>query len=164
MSIQVKRILVAKDLSKEASNVIRYALELGSKFDAQVHVLHVMPTVDHAVLNMVAIAMGPDKLAKFNADNEAGLAEQTRKQLNEILEEEKRLADFELNKDPQIEVHHGEPAPMILTVADRIDADLIILGSHSKGRLHYAFLGSVAEKILRKSQRAVFIVPPVVGM
>lgn len=164
MSIQVKRILVAKDLSKEASNVIRYALELGSKFDAQVHVLHVMPTVDHAVLNMVAIAMGPDKLAKFNTDNEAGLAEQTRKQLNEILEEEKKLADFELNQDPQIEVHHGEPAPMILTVADRIDADLIILGSHSKGRLHYAFLGSVAEKILRKSQRAVFIVPPVVGM
>jgi nucleotide-binding universal stress UspA family protein len=164
MSIQVKRILVAKDLSKEASNVIRYALELGSKFDAQVHVLHVMPTVDHAVLNMVAIAMGPDKLAKFNTENEASLAEQTRKQLNEILEDEKKLADFDLKKEPQIEVHHGEPAPMILTVADRIDADLIILGSHSKGRLHYAFLGSVAEKILRKSQRAVFIVPPVVGM
>lgn len=164
MSIQVKRILVAKDLSKEASNVIRYALELGSKFDAQVHVLHVMPTVDHAVLNMVAIAMGPDKLAKFNTENEASLAEQTRKQLNEILEDEKKLADFDLKEEPQIEVHHGEPAPMILTVADRIDADLIILGSHSKGRLHYAFLGSVAEKILRKSQRAVFIVPPVVGM
>lgn len=164
MSIQVKRILVAKDLSKEASNVIRYGLELGSKFDAQVHVLHVMPTVDHAVLNMVAIAMGPDKLANFNAENEANMAEQTRKQLNELLEEEKKLAGFVLKEEPQIEVHHGEPAPMILTVADRIDADLIILGSHSKGRLHYAFLGSVAEKILRKSQRAVFIVPPVVGM
>ena len=40
MSIKIKRILVAKDLSKESSNVIRYALELGSKFDAQVHVLH----------------------------------------------------------------------------------------------------------------------------
>jgi nucleotide-binding universal stress UspA family protein len=113
---------------------------------------------------MVAIAMGPDKLAKFNTENEASLAEQTRKQLNAILEEEKKLADFELKKEPQIEVHHGEPAPTILTVADRIDADLIILGSHSKGRLHYAFLGSVAEKILRKSQRAVFIVPPVVGV
>lgn len=164
MSIQVKRILVAKDLSKEASNVIRYALELGSKFDAEVHILHIMPTVDHAVLNMVAIAMGPEKLAKFNSENEASLAEQTRNQLNEILEEEKKLAGFDLKHEPQIEVHHGEAAPMILTVADRIDADLIILGSHSKGRLHYAFLGSVAEKILRKSQRAVFIVPPVVGV
>lgn len=163
MSVQVKRILVAKDLSKEASNVIRYGLEIGSKFDAQVHVLHVMPTVDHAVLNMVAIAMGPDKLAKFNAENEESLAAQTREQLNVILEDEKKMADFELKKEPLIEVHHGEPAPTILTVADRIDADLIILGSHSKGRLHYAFLGSVAEKILRKTQRAVFIVPPVVG-
>ena len=164
MGIQVKRILVAKDLSKEASNVIRFALELGSKFDAEVHVLHVMPTVDHAVLNMVAIAMGPDKLARLNSENEESLAAQTREQLNVIIEEEKKLADFELKKNPEIEVHHGEAAPLILSVADRIDADLIILGSHSKGRLHYAFLGSVAEKILRKSHRAVFIVPPAVGM
>lgn len=163
MPIQVKRILVAKDLGKEASNVVRYALELASKFGADVHVLHVMPTVDHAVLNMVAISMGPDKLARFNAENEANQAEETRKQLNRIIGEEKALGDFKLKSEPTIEVHHGEAAPMILSVADRIDADLIILGSHSKGKLHYAFLGSVAEKILRQSQRAVFIVPPVVG-
>lgn len=160
MSIKIKRILVAKDLSKESSNVIRYALELGSKFDAQVHVLHVMPTVDASVLNMVAIAMGPDTLAKLNASNEASIAEQTREQLNAILHDETELADFDLNSLPEIEVHHGEAAPMILSVADRLNVDIIILGSHSKGKLHYAFLGSVAEKILRKTHRAVFIVPP----
>ena len=48
----------------------------------------------------------------------------------------------------------------ILDVADRLDVDMIILGSHSKGRLHYAFLGSVSEKILRKTHRTVVIVPP----
>jgi nucleotide-binding universal stress UspA family protein len=160
MSIQVKRILVAKDLSKESSNVIRYALELGSKFDAEIHVLHVMPTVDHAVLNMVAISMGPDRLAELNAMNEKDLGEQTRRQLNLILEEETRRGDVQLSKPPQIEVHHGEAAPMILEVADRLDADMIILGSHTKGKLHYAFLGSVAEKILRKTHRTVVIVPP----
>ena len=87
MRIQINSILVAKDLSKEASKVIRYGLELGSKFDAEVHILHVMPTVDHAVLNMVAIAMGPDKLAKLNAENEQVMAEETRKQLEVILKE-----------------------------------------------------------------------------
>lgn len=163
MSIQVKRILVAKDLSKESSNVIRYALELGSKFDAEIHVLHVMPTVDHAVLNMVAISMGPDRLAELNAMNEKDLGEQTRRQLNVILEEETRRGDVQLSVPPQIEVHHGEAAPLILDVADRLDADMIILGSHTKGKLHYAFLGSVAEKILRKSHRTVVIVPPGVG-
>jgi nucleotide-binding universal stress UspA family protein len=163
MSIQVKRILVAKDLSKESSNVIRYALELADKFDAQIHILHVMPTVEHAVLNMVAIAMGPDRLAELNAENEASLAEQTRDQLDEILKNEAELADVKLSSPPLIEVHHGEPAPMILDTADRLDVDMIILGSHSKGKLHYAFLGSVAEKILHKSHRTVVIVPPTVG-
>jgi nucleotide-binding universal stress UspA family protein len=49
---------------------------------------------------------------------------------------------------------------VILSVADRLDVDMIILGSHSKGKLHYAFLGSAAEKILRKTHRTVVIVPP----
>jgi nucleotide-binding universal stress UspA family protein len=57
-------------------------------------------------------------------------------------------------------VHHGDAAPTILSVADRLDVDMIILGSHSKGRLHYAFLGSVSEKILRKTHRTVVVVPP----
>jgi nucleotide-binding universal stress UspA family protein len=61
---------------------------------------------------------------------------------------------------PRVEVHHGDPASMILGVADRLDVDMIVLGSHSKGKLHYAFLGSVAEKILRKTHRVVVIVPP----
>ena len=163
MGIKINNILVAKDLSKESSRVIRYALELGCKFHAQVHVLHVMPTVDSSVLNMVALTMGPDNLAKFNAVNEADLAEKTRDQLHAIIQEESDLMEEDNINPPKVEVHHGDAAPMILDVADRLDVDMIILGSHSKGKLHYAFLGSVAEKILRKTHRAVTIVPPQVG-
>ncbi|MEA3362835.1 MAG: universal stress protein [Thermodesulfobacteriota bacterium] len=163
MDMQINKILVAKDLSKQSSRVIRYALELGCKFHAQVHVLHVMPTVDASVLNMVALTMGPDNLAKFNATNEAELTEKTRQQLDEIIKNETELMEEDNINPPEIEVHHGDPAPMVLDVADRLDVDMIILGSHSKGKLHYAFLGSVAEKILRKTHRAVTIVPPQVG-
>lgn len=163
MEMKIDKILVARDLSKESSRVIRYALELGCKFHAQVHVLHVMPTVDSSVLNMVALTMGPDNLAKFNAANEAELAEKTREQLHVIIQEENELMECEIEHPPLIEVHHGDAAPMILAVADRLDVDMIVLGSHSKGKLHYAFLGSVAEKILRKTNRAVTIVPPQVG-
>jgi len=163
MTITIKNILVAKDLSQESSNVIRYALELGSKFHAQVHVLHIMPTVDSSVLNMVALTMGADKLAKLNKANEEEMAAETHKQLKEIIAAEADLMEEEILHPPKIEVHHGEPAPLILSVADRLDVDMIVLGSHSKGKLHYAFLGSVAEKILRKTHRTVTIVPPHVG-
>ena len=161
MSFSMKKILVAKDMSKHSSKVIRYALELACKFHAQVYVLHVMPTVDTSVLNRVALTMGPDNLARFNAINEAELTEKTREQLHKIIEQEKELMQEEVKHPPQIEVHHGDPAPMILALADKLDVDTIVLGSHSKGRLHYAFLGSVAEKILRKTHRPVVIVPPV---
>jgi len=163
MEMKINKILVAKDLSKASSRVIRYALELGCKFHAQVHVLHVMPTVDSSVLNMVALTMGPDNLAKFNALNESELAGKTRQQLHAIIEQETELMEEENVHPPQVEVHHGDPAPVILSVADRLDVDMIILGSHSKGKLRYAFLGSVAEKILRKTHRVVTIVPPTVG-
>ncbi|MCF6265308.1 MAG: universal stress protein [Desulfuromusa sp.] len=163
MDMKINKILVAKDLSKDSSRVIRYALELGCKFEAQVHVLHVMPTVDSSVLNMVALTMGADNLAKFNATNEAELAEKTREQLDEIIKAETELMKCEIAHPPEVEVHHGDAAPMILDVADRLDVDMIVLGSHSKGKLHYAFLGSVAEKILRKTHRVVTIVPPQVG-
>ena len=160
MGIRIKTILVAKDFSQESSNVIRYGLELGAKFKAQVHVLHVMPTVDPSVLNMVALTMGADKLAKFNRENEKELAEKTHAQLRQIIGLEEELIEQELERPPMVEVCHGEPAPTILKVADMLDADVIVVGSHSKGALHYAFLGSVAEKILRKALRTVIIVPP----
>ncbi len=163
MEMKINKILVAKDLSKDSSRVIRYALELGCKFHAQIHVLHVMPTVDSSVLNMVALTMGPDNLAKFNAVNESELSEKTKEQLHAIIAQETELMEEETIHPPQVEVHHGEPVPMILEVADRLDVDMIVLGSHSKGKLHYAFLGSVAEKILRKTNRVVTIVPPHVG-
>ena len=54
-----------------------------------------------------------------------------------------------------MEIRHGEAAPMILNVAARLDADMIVLGSHTKDKLHYAFLGSVAEKILRKTHLTI---------
>ncbi|MDT8440129.1 MAG: universal stress protein [Desulfuromonadales bacterium] len=160
MGLQIKRILVGKDLTAESLGVLRYALELGSKFDAEIHLLHVMPKVDQSVQNMISLVLGADKLAEVDALNESSMAAQTRTQLETILREETERGDVALSRPPQILVLHGEAAPTILTVADRLDVDMIILGSHSKGKMHYAFLGSVAEKILRKTHRTVVIVPP----
>ncbi|NUT18867.1 MAG: universal stress protein [Hamadaea sp.] len=39
------------------------------------------------------------------------------------------------------------------------DADLLVVGSHGRGRLHSAVLGSVAEFCVRRSLRPVVVVP-----
>jgi nucleotide-binding universal stress UspA family protein len=53
----------------------------------------------------------------------------------------------------------GHPAEEILKAADEESCDAIILGTHGKGFLRQAFLGSVAGSVLERSRKPVFIIP-----
>jgi len=59
----------------------------------------------------------------------------------------------------EIEVKEGYPAEVILRTAEDENCDVIIMGSHGKGILTHTFLGSVAERVLRRSRKPVFIIP-----
>jgi nucleotide-binding universal stress UspA family protein len=45
----------------------------------------------------------------------------------------------------------GPAAIEVLTVADRLKADLIVMGTHGRHGVSRLFLGSVAEKVVRGS-------------
>lgn len=66
--------------------------------------------------------------------------------------------------DPSLEASPwavgGPPAKAILTVADDIEADLIVTGSRGRGRVASAVLGSVSTEILQGSRCDVLIVHP----
>jgi len=54
----------------------------------------------------------------------------------------------------------GDPVSSILDLAQQIKADLIVVGSHGRGGIPRALLGSVAEGLLRKSDIPVLINHP----
>ncbi len=47
----------------------------------------------------------------------------------------------------------------ILQRADELKADMVVMGTHGKGWLAHAFLGSVAEKVLHRIKIPVLISP-----
>jgi nucleotide-binding universal stress UspA family protein len=57
--------------------------------------------------------------------------------------------------DPKITVWHrlveGEPVEQILRLAEEVQADLIVMGTHGRGGLSRVFMGSVAEGVLRQA-------------
>jgi nucleotide-binding universal stress UspA family protein len=59
---------------------------------------------------------------------------------------------------PGVEVRHGDPAAEIHRFADAMHADIVVVGSHGKGALHYAFIGSVAKKVLHHCKKPVLTV------
>ncbi|MDQ3101545.1 MAG: universal stress protein, partial [Bacteroidota bacterium] len=53
----------------------------------------------------------------------------------------------------------GSTTETLLEEIDRLNADMIIMGSHGKSGLFKAFVGSVSEQVLRESRIPVLIVP-----
>jgi len=56
-------------------------------------------------------------------------------------------------------VWEGDPAEMIMAASDAEDVDVIVLGSHHRGRLGRLVLGSTSARISRDAGRRVLVVP-----
>ena len=65
----------------------------------------------------------------------------------------------ESGTDAEAIVRQGQPARAIVEEADRIGADLVIVGSHGLGAVFRMILGSVSSTVLKKCRRPVMIVP-----
>jgi nucleotide-binding universal stress UspA family protein len=154
-----KTILYATDLTANAAHAFRHAIGLARCNNARICLLHVLPEVEPAMLNYISTVMGEDKLADFELEHKKEVKDQILLRLHAFAKEELVDHPEDIDRIADIEVHHGHPVEQILEMADRIDADLIVMGSHGKGKLKYAFLGSVAEKVLRKTQRPAMVVP-----
>ena len=148
-----EKILCATDLTESAEHALRHSLALAKSHEAKVLLLHVMPEMDVAVVNYVASVMGEDRFVEYELEHEKEVKARLDGWLSDLGIERSLVDD--------IEVVHGSPAPEILLAAGRYQADLLVLGSHGKGQLHYTFLGSVAEKVVRHADRPVMVVPPI---
>ncbi|MFV1959990.1 MAG: universal stress protein [Planctomycetota bacterium] len=58
----------------------------------------------------------------------------------------------------QARVGEGRPASIILGVAEALEPDLIVIGSHGRSGLDHFLIGSVAERVIRKSRTAILVV------
>lgn len=56
-------------------------------------------------------------------------------------------------------VIEGPIAKTILQQADKLDASMIVLGSHGHGALYHALVGGTSGAVIKKSTRPVLVVP-----
>jgi universal stress protein A len=57
-------------------------------------------------------------------------------------------------------VRVGNPAQQIVTAADELGVDLIVMATHGRGRVSRTIFGSVAQGVLRRSPRPVLTLKP----
>lgn len=145
--MEINRILVPTDFSSAARHAQQWALRFARAHGATLHLLHVVAEYD------------PDWFGEGDTAIPVNQMQENRHQ--EAKEGLARLAPDPEAAGVQVqqEVRHGmDVADAILAVADEIDADLIVTGTHGREGLAHVILGSVAEKVIRRARRPVLTV------
>lgn len=142
----MKTIVVSIDFSPVMADVLERAAELGKAFAAAVWVVHVAaPDPD-----FVGYDAGPSTVRDQ-------VAHEMRDTHRRVQDEADRLRARGIDATA-LQVQ-GPTVETILHEAERLHADVIVLGSHGHGALHRALLGSISEGVLHRATCPVLIVP-----
>lgn len=163
----IKTILFATDLGAFTAHSLLHVESLAKQFDAKVNIIHAVPPIGEFAAAVVRSHCSDQvKQEVLKTPHITGLLEAMREQIFEVLAREPFNESGLLSFIRDIVVSPGQPAAVILYEAERIRADLIVIGSHSAEALDGRFLGSVATRVLQLAKVPVMMVPmmnPIIG-
>lgn len=147
MIVRPKRILWPTDFSNLSLHGARYARAFRELFQAELHVLHIIPP-----------PMAPDVSVTVPSDVPADYAEEElldvcRKRLDEVIAEQ-----FPGMTDVKREVFFGNSWPAVCKYAEEHEIDLVIVATHGRTGLRHVLIGSTAERIVQHAPCPVLVV------
>jgi nucleotide-binding universal stress UspA family protein len=143
--IEIERILCPTDFSEFSDWALTLALPLARWYRSEISVMHVVPRVlmhpEYFPYMQEPVLPSPD------------VRKQALGELDRFVEKAR-----ESGIGTEVFLEEGDSVEEVLRKADRLPADLIIMGTHGRRGFERLVLGSVAEKVLRKSPCPVLTV------
>ena len=138
----MKRIVVGTDLSQRSTGAVMAAVELARQMGATLHLVSACP---HS-----AVGMGPEMVT---IPDHGEVLDATKADLESMAEELRA-------KGLSVEVHTpvGEAADALCAVAEKVDADLIVVGNKGLNSVKRFVLGNVPSKVVHNSPCSTHVV------
>lgn len=146
--IRLKKILFPTDFSDCSKRAQEYACALAEQFQAELHIVHVLQDITPFIGDGGAMLSVPNSYFV----EQRQVAE---KALNQLLPNQ-----WTRGKQVIQATRQGNPFVEIVNYAKETDIDVIVIGTHGRTALLHMLLGSVAEKVVRKSPCPVLTVHP----
>ena len=137
----IRRIMVAVDFSEISKHLVRYALALSRKLEAEVHLVHVINQRDIEAIRKVA-----------EVTSAISLPEQIEARREDLLAALMAILS-ELAVDPEAIGRHvttGVPYEALISAIKEMDIDLLIMGTRGRGKFAGMLFGSTAARMLHK--------------
>ena len=138
----MKRIMVAVGFNGYAEELVNYATGIAQGLNAELLIVNVIHSRDVEAVGTIA-AMG------YEVDSEnyiSGIEQERRRILDEML---KKISFPDKKVRTIFKV--GHPADELPKIAIKEDADLMVMGIRGRSDLEHLLVGSVAEKVFRRS-------------
>lgn len=145
--VSIARVLCAVDFSDFSLDALRHGLVLAEWYSAQLTLFHVYQASQPLPVEGI-----PGSVPVFVQADADKMAEQVRQFCAPLLAASGQRVE--------IVVRPGDAAKEIRNEAERLPADLLILGTHGRSGFERLFLGSVSEKVLRSTRVPVLTIPP----
>ncbi len=153
----IERVLFPTDFSDNSEYALDYAIDLAERYGAELILLHVASQPVYPVAPEAFIPnYSPEKLAEQ-------LEKEAEEKIDQLIKEKikQRVTCRKI-------VLTGTPFKEIIDTAKDLGVNLIVMATHGRTGLAYAFMGSVAEKVVRKASCPVltikhptFVIQPV---
>ena len=152
---KMKRVVIACDYHQTAQKTVEEGYTLAKSIGAEVYLLHI---VDHYSYYKLTEFPQDERFAQCMKLNSLQLEEIEER----LVELEKYLENIKkyLNDTGILTiVKDGDPTESIIKEAEDIEADIIVINSHSRKWTENMTMGSVAEKLFKHSPVPLLIVP-----
>ncbi|RNI37281.1 universal stress protein [Hanamia caeni] len=151
----MKKVLIALDFNPTAQHILEAGYELARSMGAEVTLVHVIADYTYYSSLDYSPILGFDQFSNLGTVQVDTVA-QLENAANEYLEHLKTQVG---DPSAKILIKDGDAGEAIVEASDNLNVDVIVLGSHSRRGLDKILMGSVAEKVLRKSKKPLFIIP-----
>jgi nucleotide-binding universal stress UspA family protein len=142
----MRNLVIAIDFSDVTPYLIKEAARLAGCCKARVYVIHVAaPDPD-----FVGYTVGPVQERQFRADR----LHTEKKELEQLAAE---LRSRRIDAVPLL--IQGETAKLLLKELVSLQASMLIMGTHGKGLVKTALLGSISHEIVQNTTCPVLLVP-----
>ncbi len=146
--VEIRKILFACDLTKNASKILPYALSVSEKYDSMIYLFHVLEDISKWYSGIYDSHSSMDLYQKEVLKRaEACMDRLCEEQLEDCQNFQKRRVT-------------GDPATEILKTIDSEQIDIVIIGTHGRKGLEHTIFGSVAENVMKKPPVPVLVINP----